>query len=920
MKSLFNKTVHNLFREAEKQTGMENRKKEKSMKDCSNITLLVPQNDLESVTIADIAQRIGFHRVILSEQTWGARLEREPHRTFDQIETKELWIVEIPGPEKERELEQNDDIRIKVIDHHHHDEKLDRSHPLSSLEQFAAACGYELTEHERWVAINDRAYIWGLLDEGASLNKIKEIRTLDFDAQLRVAGLKDDSRRKAALTEILKACEEEYKKNIEGTIEKDPLCTRPIFFYTTELPHFGRLQDLYHLPDQEAYDRYKADPAGYDRRNLCIFKMDLCRRLESVHYSGSTHYFQAISDAFKDQKVDCWSGGEEDYGFCGVRIKPDYQPQEFRLHRMPIKKFTTIFLYPFKFDDEAYAINGEFWHEEPFKLPTHEGHLTADAANAWQLQLNYAEYIYFHDYVRSFLYSVATEETAKEGTDNPQPKSNGQNTRYFRYPLSHPALVQLKAAKVEHPLSAFITDIHLHLFPGAIGILSIETTNIPDRIEQIDPKEVSGTRLISTGEEVLLFNNMFRRVYPAYFEKGDFDKEEKDPQNPTQVNNREFPQSIRIDALGYCRDLRMDNVYFQTRLSNNPKDSHYPTLDNHLVNFLLRKLLKRTDQKDSYASALNSILPILDDRMLVHTYLAFPGNIQEMITDDALKIFFSYLLYVDNPQGAHTYRYAPGFTEGLMQANTNQRWAQYRTWIGFCRYASARLFFGHMGDLYRPFASMYYQMYLLAIYYRARLVSFSGEIGNLALDLPEQNLPTPRAKRDYRSLHARFVKFMNRHWFLEVTHQDQGIEEFQLMRRAMDLDAMYQQVKEQIERADELMELYHAKEVERFQTKLGWVGAIFGVLSIVSSYFALSFKWEPLGFHRYLMPILTAFFVTGLVLALIWLTKNNKPVLSIKLLKWSPLVFVLVLVYLTVSAILFSKDLPWLKILLPFIK
>lgn len=888
------------------------------MKDCSHITLLVPKNDLESVTIAEIAERIGFHQVLISDQPWGAKLEKEPQSTFDKIETDEVWIVEIPGPEKEKELEEQGK-KIKAIDHHHYKDAPGRYQEKSSLEQLAEACEYELSEDERMVAINDRAYIWGMLEGGASYETIRKIREQDLDVQLKSAGFKNEDQRKLIFNRIIEECKHEYETKIAPVVCKDPLISRPIFFHTTKLSCFGHLQDLYHLPDEAAFIRYSNNRDNYDRRNLCIFKLNFCDKLESVHFSGSQHYISPIIDGFKDQADQAWAGGQKSYGFGGCKIKPGFSIDKILLDQMPIQKFTSIFLYPFKYStkDEDKP-SDDIWREECFQIPLYKGHLVSDPANSWQLQQNYAEYIYFHDYVRSFLYPIQAEQNGSKKKPDRSQDEIKHEIKYYRYPLAKPALIQLSTAKKKHPLSAFITNISAHLYPGGIGIMAIEVSNMPDRVEDMRDLSIDKNRLICTGEELLLFNNMFRRLYPAYYEKGDFEKDTTKWQWPTQMDKQEFPIAATIDGLGFQQDFRMESAHFFNADPGQERAAYYPTMDKHLTTFLLGKLFHTDPLKKNGLSPLDKVVPVLDDRMLVHTYVAFPDGITKFTNETNHKIFFSYLLYVDNPEGYPAYRYAPEFTEQLLKSNTNQRWTHYKTQIGFCRYASARLFFGHYGYLYRPFISMYYQMYLLAVYYRTRLVAFSSDIGEMARDLPAKGKdPSSHIKEEYRDLHTRFVQFMNRHWFTEVTHQDQGIEEFHLMRQAMDLDAMYQQVKEEIERADELMELYHAKEVERFQTKLGWVGAIFGVLSIVASYFGMDFEWDRDKFHSYLMPAITAFFVTLSVWALMWLTNKDMHKMPRKLVI-SRLSLLGILIYSMVTLLFFSQKIEWLKALLNF--
>ena len=187
-----------------------------------------------------------------------------------------------------------------------------------------------------------------------------------------------------------------------------------------------------------------------------------------------------------------------------------------------------------------------------------------------------------------------------------------------------------------------------------------------------------------------------------------------------------------------------------------------------------------------------------------------------------------------------------------MEKQRYARWDHLDTRIGFTRHSTVFQYFGHYDFLYRPFVSMYYQMFLLITYYRARLIRFSDEVARIADKFPAEdnksNDLSRNCKKELRGLHTRFMSFMNIDWFTEVTNQDQGIEIFKLMREAFELEPMYSQVKDEIERADELAELYHNREIEKFNkrvqdigVKAGLVGLIIGSLAIITGFFGMNF-------------------------------------------------------------------------------
>jgi len=127
--------------------------------DKSKTTVICPENDLESKTIIEIAQTLGMD-VRVSKQDWGARLGNENSTFFSNLK-ENVVVVEMPDIKKEQELE-NAGHTLEIIDPHIYKiggKHLDLSNELSSIEQFANLFNYQLTAHERLVALNDTGYI-----------------------------------------------------------------------------------------------------------------------------------------------------------------------------------------------------------------------------------------------------------------------------------------------------------------------------------------------------------------------------------------------------------------------------------------------------------------------------------------------------------------------------------------------------------------------------------------------------------------------------------------------------------------------------------------------------------------------------------------------------------------------------------------
>lgn len=156
--------------------------------DLAKVVLLCPKNDEESVLILKIAKATGIPTVI-SPQQHGAKLELEKDLE-DRLkkanpEGRTVVIVEIPGPEREAELEKAG-FEVVIIDHHRY-EGLNRMKQESSLDQFLVT--FNLGDEKlvelgfdpflvKGVGMMDRGWVWELSREG--IEKVDRKRIMDY--------------------------------------------------------------------------------------------------------------------------------------------------------------------------------------------------------------------------------------------------------------------------------------------------------------------------------------------------------------------------------------------------------------------------------------------------------------------------------------------------------------------------------------------------------------------------------------------------------------------------------------------------------------------------------------------------------------------------------------------------------------------
>ena len=152
---------------------------------------VLPANDGEAVRAGQILQALPAPHMHISQQRWGAVLDKEMPALRAKLTPaiKTVCVVEMPGQEldatgqlcSEQELQARG-LQVDIIDHHRYD-WIDRTHPLSSLEQLCAKINWQLSEFDLHIAINDRAWIAGLLAHGLTLAQIRAVRDFDLQAQ-----------------------------------------------------------------------------------------------------------------------------------------------------------------------------------------------------------------------------------------------------------------------------------------------------------------------------------------------------------------------------------------------------------------------------------------------------------------------------------------------------------------------------------------------------------------------------------------------------------------------------------------------------------------------------------------------------------------------------------------------------------------
>lgn len=151
---------------------------------------IVPKNDGEALRAVEILEALQAPHLRVSQQSWGATLDREGLPSQLPPAVKRVVVFEIPSIATERALREKG-YDVVIIDHHFYKD-VDRRRDDSSLEQLAALLNWPLSKVDMAIAVNDRGYIPGLKAMGLNEGEIREVRMYDTVAQGRTRGWVED--------------------------------------------------------------------------------------------------------------------------------------------------------------------------------------------------------------------------------------------------------------------------------------------------------------------------------------------------------------------------------------------------------------------------------------------------------------------------------------------------------------------------------------------------------------------------------------------------------------------------------------------------------------------------------------------------------------------------------------------------------
>jgi hypothetical protein len=477
-------------------------------------------------------------------------------------------------------------------------------------------------------------------------------------------------------------------------------------------------------------------------------------------------------------------------------------------------------MFPFRFDyvDDVSSTN---FIEEHIRWEEINTRLSNSSQWKYKKGKNYNTQTYFYDYARDVLFNQNDSFNQNDfSATYLHEKIKGGGGKYIvklKFKTEKDMNHEYKFSNATYTLS--IKKVQLQVFKSGVGVLSLHLEYYGKAELNNDIKEDLKERYY----DILRINDYGRRIYPAFL----------DDNGSTEKAKEEFlPLSITIT---YPEEG-------QQRVIKEDFSDSSDAIGKYIMEILDTEIFSNAHEKGKY-----HLKPSLDDRMFVMGWYG-TDKIERSNYTDKNDFWYRYL-YVDHGTSASITD--AKMREELLSQSTYTRWkGKDGTLWGITRY-SCMVFTDNYAKLKKEqqtfiidhFGEHYFYMMTLLLATRTSILRFSDEISTLISAASAQSDYALRAKHTEK-LYQHYLDFYNRLYFKEITHQDQGIELYDLGLRQM-------KVEDHIGKLDnkftKLFEFNHLKAEEEkvraekdqadrqntFNTLLTWFGALFVLPSLV---------------------------------------------------------------------------------------
>ena len=727
--------------------------------------------DLEMITIRDLLHDFGL-KVHDFRLGWGAKAS--DYR--DQIEStiqrgKTPVLVELLD---DIGLSNRSDVSIVIVDHHGDRAGFDSKTSLEQVFQLLRLPDDKWTRHLQLVAANDRGHVQAMHQLGATLEEMNEIRAADRRAQA-----------------ITSDQELAGQRAIDSAQRVNTACGELVIL---KLPH-NRTATV-----TDSLERLLGG-TGYE--NLL------------VHCPNETSFFGSgrIVNALDQKYPGGWRGGELPIrGFWGIQPRIpviDVEKeligtmQEKQADEIDVRAFHHTLVWPL-------IMRGPGSEHEP--EASIDRFVSAFGDSGWKeigkdssrvdKDYTYEEVVYFHPFVRDFLFG--------DGVQKPEKRAR---RRFQRNDLEQ-LRVKIKTDKGNHfEVTLRVERVEMILTKPRIAMLLIEVSNRHLDSSEVPPDhepEILDPRSSLKLSEAMYLQARLRTVFPPYFDQND--------QHGNCASEVEWLGS-RAPAIRHTQTHAGDFREFTRTGAEPPIFAHWQLLfDQPDGNHAIEPLRSAKD----IVSGKVFFQQLLDDRMPALSFIAVDDP-NEIRTEDE-----------DCLPGFDT----PGFvydSDTRDRERESFRYTRFRHW-GSTYYCNGTSFtavcpnseFSNL--LLTHFRRHYTHLAMIAQYQHAALLYFADQLAivsrEMALDDDVDSKEERRWQKHLTKIQNRFLKFRTRCYFTEVSNHVQAKDLFSMWFELLGTERLFERVSQTSNEVYEVVENREVKQLTIAQMYLSKVAAL----------------------------------------------------------------------------------------------
>jgi len=279
----------------------------------------------------------------------------------------------------------------------------------------------------------------------------------------------------------------------------------------------------------------------------------------------------------------------------------------------------------------------------------------------------------------------------------------------------------------------------------------------------------------------------------------------------------------------------------------------YITIGDVTENFEYDKNLKKPKISKVIEQFLPSkyISPAVDDRMFTISYFnnpAFSDEVkQNYLTNDK---WYEYVFIDGDGKMVQD-----GFMQKkLIKKATYTRWKDFGTMYGMSKYSFVCL--ANSNFPLQHIKTLYFDMFTLLLMVRATLLKFSDEVSKIAKNLNDKNTANKVTK-----LYEKYIQFVNRYYFREITAKDQGLELYEMALEILNIQRDIKDLDNEIEELFRYVEMKEDKKTADTMNSLTYLGGALLPPSILTGFYGMNDANLPGKEYSVVMTIASIFII-----------------------------------------------------------